>query len=209
MATNVFGQHPQQSEFEYHRRKSSEIVRAQQRETLMCHELAEKPWEKVGVDLFTYDGHDFLITVGYFSISPTIGRLTRFRIWKRRQPFESWRGNLQGMGSQTLSLAITVPNFLSKNLVTSLMFGVSNIAPAVQVAPKEAKAAGEDPYLAMLARRNTPNRRYRVQPCSTTYGTSHENLIAHSCKSASTTRYWCKRRHESNDSSRSIRKLKI
>ena len=33
----------------------------------MSHELAERPWEKIGADLYTIDGKDYLIVVDYFS----------------------------------------------------------------------------------------------------------------------------------------------
>ena len=39
----------------------------QPKETLMSHELAERPWEKIGADLYTIDGKDYLIVVDYFS----------------------------------------------------------------------------------------------------------------------------------------------
>ena len=30
-------------------------------------EIPSRPWERIGVDLFTFDNKDFLITVDYFS----------------------------------------------------------------------------------------------------------------------------------------------
>ena len=40
----------------------------QQKETLMSHEVAERPWEKVGTDLYTIDNKDYLIVVDYISL---------------------------------------------------------------------------------------------------------------------------------------------
>lgn len=37
------------------------------KETLMSHEVPERPWEKVGVDSFELKGRDYLVTVDYFS----------------------------------------------------------------------------------------------------------------------------------------------
>ena len=38
-----------------------------QKETLMSHEITECPWQKIGTDLYTIDGNDYLIVVDYFS----------------------------------------------------------------------------------------------------------------------------------------------
>ena len=38
----------------------------QQRELLMSHEIAEHLWEKIGTDLYTIDGQDYLIVVDKF-----------------------------------------------------------------------------------------------------------------------------------------------
>ena len=41
--------------------------KAYQRETLMSHDIPDRPWAKVGTDLFAKDGRDYLITVDYYS----------------------------------------------------------------------------------------------------------------------------------------------
>ena len=46
-----------------------------QKETLMPHELPSRPWEKVGTDLFSLDGRDYLITVDYLSNFWEVDRL--------------------------------------------------------------------------------------------------------------------------------------
>ena len=45
----------------------SEMQRNQQKEPLIPHEIPDRPWSKVGVDLFTYRSHEVLVTVDYFS----------------------------------------------------------------------------------------------------------------------------------------------
>uniref|UniRef100_A0A2C9M976 Integrase catalytic domain-containing protein n=1 Tax=Biomphalaria glabrata TaxID=6526 RepID=A0A2C9M976_BIOGL len=47
----------------------------QQKETLMNHEVHTHPWEKVGVDLFTLDGKDYLVCVDYYSNFCEVDRL--------------------------------------------------------------------------------------------------------------------------------------
>uniref|UniRef100_A0ABM0MBB3 Uncharacterized protein LOC100372575 n=1 Tax=Saccoglossus kowalevskii TaxID=10224 RepID=A0ABM0MBB3_SACKO len=39
----------------------------QQKETLITHEVPVRPWAKVGIDQFVFDGNDYLVTVDYFS----------------------------------------------------------------------------------------------------------------------------------------------
>ena len=37
------------------------------REPLMSHEVPDRPWAKIGTDIFTYNGRDYLVTVDYMS----------------------------------------------------------------------------------------------------------------------------------------------
>ncbi len=50
---------------------------ANQRETLMTHEVPEWPWQKIGVDEMELNGKHYLITVDYFSNFWEIDRLRR------------------------------------------------------------------------------------------------------------------------------------
>ena len=40
---------------------------AQPKEPLIFHEIPQRPWEKIGCDIFTFNNRDFLCTVDYFS----------------------------------------------------------------------------------------------------------------------------------------------
>ena len=37
------------------------------RESFMSHELPDRPWEKIGIDLFSLDATEYLVTVDYYS----------------------------------------------------------------------------------------------------------------------------------------------
>jgi hypothetical protein len=39
----------------------------QQQEPLKPHTICERPWQKVGTDLFQFDGRDYLLTIDYYS----------------------------------------------------------------------------------------------------------------------------------------------
>ena len=46
--------------------------RCNQREPLMSHLVPNRPWSKLGSDIFTYDGKDYLVVVDYFSKYPEV-----------------------------------------------------------------------------------------------------------------------------------------
>ena len=48
---------------------------SQCKEPLVSHDIVDRPWEKVGVDMLTYKGTDYLITVDYYSNYWEIDRL--------------------------------------------------------------------------------------------------------------------------------------
>ena len=46
------------------------------KESLMPHEMPNRPWEQVGVDLFELDRKEYMVTVDYFSNFWEVDRLT-------------------------------------------------------------------------------------------------------------------------------------
>jgi hypothetical protein len=46
--------------------------RNNQREPLMPHPIPNRPWSKLGADIFSHDGRDYLIVVDYFSKYPEV-----------------------------------------------------------------------------------------------------------------------------------------
>ena len=45
----------------------NKFKRNNQKETLIQHEVPERPWQKVGIDLFEYKSHDYVLVVDYYS----------------------------------------------------------------------------------------------------------------------------------------------
>src|SRR5678815_3190257 len=50
-------------------------VSSQQQEPLLPHAVPERPWQKVGADIFTLYSRDYLLVVDYFSKFPEICHL--------------------------------------------------------------------------------------------------------------------------------------
>ncbi len=51
--------------------------RSNTKEPLICHEIPDRAWAKVGVDLFHFDRGEYLLCVDYFSKFPEIAKLTQ------------------------------------------------------------------------------------------------------------------------------------
>ena len=47
--------------------------------TLMSHEVCDRPWEKVGTDIFEFNNQFYLVTVDYFSNFWETGRLENLK----------------------------------------------------------------------------------------------------------------------------------
>ena len=45
------------------------------REPLISHEIPQRPWSKLGMDIFTFSGKDYLLIVDYYSKYPEVSHL--------------------------------------------------------------------------------------------------------------------------------------
>ena len=143
---------------------------SQQKETLQSHELSSRPWEKVAVDLFSYEARDFLITVDYFSnyweldkLTSTTGaqviRKLKNHFARHGCPDKVISDNGTQFTSQEFSRFAESWEF--KHITSSPYNSKSNgkVESAVKAAKRilrKSLDAGTDPYISILDCRNTP-----------------------------------------------------
>ncbi|XP_038055804.1 uncharacterized protein K02A2.6-like [Patiria miniata] len=158
---------------------------------LMSHDIPERPWEKLGIDLFHHDGKDYLITVCYKSNFWEVDRLhsttARSVIGKLKHHFGRY-------GIPDIIVSDNGPPFSSKDFGDfTRKWGIKHntISPynskangkaesAVKSAKKMLKkclATGEDEDLALLNIRNTPTQGVDSSPAQRFLGRRTKTLI--------------------------------
>ena len=151
----------------------------QQKETLIPHQIVDKPWAKVGADLFSFKGKEFLITVDYHSNYWEIDCLNKDAssfnvINKLRAQFARYgvpRTVFTDNGPQFASTAFTefATEWGFQHCTSSPEYPQSNgkAESAVKTAKsimRRAAHAGTDGWLAILAYRDTPTEGMGTSP---------------------------------------------
>ncbi|UYV65638.1 K02A2.6-like [Cordylochernes scorpioides] len=139
--------------------------RTNRHQPLLPSELPNCPWEKVGVDLFTLKGQNYLLITDYYSINPEIARLEDMTsasvivhcksIFARHGiPLEVRSDNGPQFGSLFKEFA---HDYGFTHVTSSPRYPQSNgfIESFVKIV-KERISKSKDPYLALLAYRATP-----------------------------------------------------
>ena len=149
-----------------------------QKETLMPHELPSRPWEKVGTDLFSLDGRDYLITVDYLSNFWEVDRLPDT---KSTTVIRKLKAHFARNGSPNYVVSDGGPQYMSeefKRFAREWDFEYVTSSPHHQNANGKAEAAVKmakrtmrkckegngDIYKAFLELRNTPSQGVESSP---------------------------------------------
>lgn len=153
------------------------------KEPLMPHQTPSRPWERVGVDIFTHLTQDYLVTVdylsGYFEIDRLSSKKATDVIYVLRQQFAR-----HGIPSQVVSdnspfgsaeFRAFAANWEFEHITSSPNYPQSNgrAEAAVKQAKRlmqKASEAGTDPLIALLEWRNTPTETSGLSPCQLMYG---------------------------------------
>ena len=150
----------------------------QQKETLVSHDVPDRPWAKISTDLFDLDHKSYMVTVDYFSGFFEIDRLYDLKVSTVIRKLKTHMARygipdevVSDSGSQFTSREFK--NFAKEygfNHVTTSPYHHQSNGRA-ESAVKEAKkilkkttASKSDPYLALLAHRNTPQEGFGTSP---------------------------------------------
>ncbi|XP_048239742.1 uncharacterized protein K02A2.6-like [Haliotis rufescens] len=153
-------------------------------EPLIMHEIPDHPWEKVGTDIFTIEGRNYLVTTDYYSNFFEIDFLPETTsdvvVTKLKHHFARH-------GIPKVVISDGGPQYTSekfKKFSQSWGFSHETSSPgnskangaaeaAVKVAKRMMKkclAAKEDPYLGLLNVRNTPTEGVQTSPAQRLFG---------------------------------------
>ena len=151
----------------------------QQKEKLCPHEIPERAWSKVAVDLFEHDDRQYLVTVDYFSNFWEVDRMENST--KSRAVIQKLKQHFARHGIPDTVMSNNGPQFDSEefrkcakawefdHVTSSPGYAQSNgmVESAVKKAKsllKKAKKAETDPWLAILDHRNTPTEGMTTSP---------------------------------------------
>lgn len=151
----------------------------QQKETLINHELPSRPWQKIGCDIFTLDGNDYLCTVDYFSDYWEIDNLkvkkdasaviTRLKRHFATHGVPEIVQSDNGPPFNSHNFAEFADNYNFTHTTSSPEYPQSNgkVENAVKLAKrvlKKSKRDGGDFYMSLLVWRNTPTAGMNSSP---------------------------------------------
>ena len=150
----------------------------QQKEPILQHEVPNRPWAKVGADLFFLDSRHYLVMVDYYSnyievdylsttTSTAVIHKMKAQFARHGIPDALVTDNGPQFSSAEFAKFSTMWEF--QHITTSPHYPQANgkVENAVKTAKsllKKAKAGHTDPYLSLLAFRNTPTAGFDTSP---------------------------------------------
>lgn len=165
--------------------------RQNQREPLQPHEIPQRPWEKLGADLFEWNRNDYLILIDYYSGYFEISHVSNT---KSETIITHFKSQFARHGIPDVLITDNGPQFTSTqfeefsklyqfNHITSSPYHPQSNGMAekgVQIAKSlliKANESGQDPYLALLDYRNTPRDDILGSPVQRLFGRRTKTLL--------------------------------
>lgn len=150
----------------------------QQKEPLSPHNEVSRPWEKVGSDLFTLGGRNYLITVDYYS---NFGEIDYLPTTTAAAVINKTKAHFARHGSPNVLISDNGPQYISESFerfakawdfehrTISPRYSKSNgkVESAVKTAKQILRKSIEsktDQYVALLSHRNTPTQGLTTSP---------------------------------------------
>lgn len=145
----------------------------QRRETMILHDIPDKPWFKIGADIFQLGSQDYLCLVDYFSKFPVI-RLLKTKtaqsvITNMKSVFAEY-----GIPCEVISDNVPFGSVEFRQFAESYQFKTTTSSPTYSQSNgqveqmigtmKKLLKKAKDPYLALLEYRNTPFKGLKYSP---------------------------------------------
>ena len=145
--------------------------RSQQSEPLMPHDVPQRPWQIIGMDMFHFDSKDYLLIADYYSKFPFVKYIekpcTSHKVIECLKQLFSEQGCPQKIVSDNAghfinsSFQLFAREWGFDHITSSPGFPQSNglaerMVQTVKNTLKKSKDSGSDPYLALLCLRSTP-----------------------------------------------------
>ena len=167
-----------------------EYQMSQTREPLMSHDIPSRPWEKVGIDIFTFRDYNYLLTVDYLSNYFEVDRLSTKRVcdivyclkqqfarhgipdivFSDNSPFNS-REFKAFSANYEFRHETSSPRYPQSN------GKVENAVKTVKRLMTKAVESNSDPFLALLDWRNTPSEGSMSSPVQVLYNRRTRSLL--------------------------------
>ena len=168
-----------------------ELDQSQPKEPLMSHEIPSRPWQKVGADLFTVHNKNYLVTVDYFS---NFWEIDRLYDTESKTVIQKMKAHFARHGIPQQLVTDNGPQFTSSSFRHfSIKYDMEHTTSSphypksngkAEAAVKSAKrlikktaTTGEDPYLAILNIRNTPQQGVGLSPSQRLLGRRTKTLL--------------------------------
>lgn len=163
----------------------------QRKETLLSHETGDRPWDRIGVDLFEMKNQNFLVTVDYFS---NFWEIDSLESTKASTVIRKLKAHFARYGIPSTVISDNGPQFISEGFqifarnydfrhqTSSPKYPQSNgmAESAVKMAKtllRKAADSGQDPHLAILDHRNTPSQDMGLSPAQRSLGRRTRTLL--------------------------------
>lgn len=171
----------------------------QQKETLISHEVPTRPWQKVGCDLMEFEHVQYLVTVDYYSDMFEVDRMTSTT---SEAVIRALKNHFARYGIPSVFVSDCGPQFMSTEFQTFMSRyevvhktsspyyhqsngKAENAVKQAKLILKRCTEMKQDPYLALLALRNTPSGDIGFTPTERMFGRKTRTLLPSSVETLS------------------------